>query len=100
VQAFMVSADAAFRLDHRAVIWWREAAVAQLVKGDSLYVPRAELAASDLLSIDQTQRMQARLVNFLAAHTASHLLPAAPPLPRATKSPPCHQAETPRPLMP
>ena len=42
--------------------------MAQLVKGDSLYVPRAELAASDLLSIDQTQRMQARLVNFLAAH--------------------------------
>ncbi|MGB2310527.1 MAG: disulfide oxidoreductase, partial [Candidatus Puniceispirillaceae bacterium] len=42
--------------------------VAQLVKGDSLYVPRAELAASELLSIDQTQRMQARLVNFLAAH--------------------------------
>jgi ATP-dependent RNA helicase SUPV3L1/SUV3 len=68
VQAFVASADAAFRLDDRAVIWWREAAVAQLVKGDSLYVPRAELAASDLLSIDQTQRMQARLVNFLAAH--------------------------------
>ena len=68
VQAFMASADAAFRLDDKAVIWWREAAVAQLVKGDSLYVPRAELAASDLLSIDQTQRMQARLVNFLAAH--------------------------------
>ena len=68
VQAFVASADAAFRLDDKAVIWWREAAVAQLVKGDSLYVPRAELAASDLLSIDQTQRMQARLVNFLAAH--------------------------------
>jgi ATP-dependent RNA helicase SUPV3L1/SUV3 len=68
VQAFVASADAAFRLDDKAVIWWREAAVAQLAKGDSLYVPRAELAVSDLLSIDQTQRMQARLVNFLAAH--------------------------------
>ena len=68
VQAFVASANAAFQIDDRAVIWWREAAVAQLVKGDSLYVPRAELAASDLLSIDQTQRMQARLVNFLAAH--------------------------------
>jgi ATP-dependent RNA helicase SUPV3L1/SUV3 len=68
VQAFVASADAAFRLDDKAVIWWREAAVAQLAKGDSLYVPRAELAASDLISIDQTQRMQARLVNFLAAH--------------------------------
>jgi ATP-dependent RNA helicase SUPV3L1/SUV3 len=68
VQAFVASADAAFRLDDKAVIWWREAAVAQLAKGDSLYAPRAELAASDLISIDQTQRMQARLVNFLAAH--------------------------------
>ncbi|MDB4852851.1 helicase-related protein [Alphaproteobacteria bacterium] len=68
VQAFVASADAAFQLDDRAVIWWRETAVAQLVKGDSLYVPRAELATSDLLSIDQTQRMQARLVNCLAAH--------------------------------
>ena len=68
VQAFVASADAAFQLDDNAMIWWREAAVAQLVKGDSLYAPRAELAASDLLLIDQTQRMQARLVNFLAAH--------------------------------
>jgi hypothetical protein len=50
------------------VFEWREAVVARLVKGDSLYVPRPELEASDLLSIDQTQRMQARLVTFLVAH--------------------------------
>jgi ATP-dependent RNA helicase SUPV3L1/SUV3 len=68
VQAFVASADAAFQIDEKGGVWWREAAVAQLVKGDSLYMPRADLASSDLLSIDQTQRMQARLVHFLTAH--------------------------------
>ena len=68
VQAFVASLDAAFQIDERGVVWWREAAVTQLVKGDSLYMPRADLTGSDLLSIDQTQRMQARLANFLVAH--------------------------------
>ena len=68
VQAFVASADAAFQIDEKGGVWWREAAVAQLVKGDSLYMPRADLTSSDLLSIDQTQRMQARLVHFLTAH--------------------------------
>ena len=73
VQAFVASADAAFQIDDKAVVWWRQAAVARLVKGDSLYMPRADLASSDLLSIDQTQRMQARLTNFLAAHITAVL---------------------------
>ena len=73
VQAFVASLDAAFQIDERGVVWWREAAVAQLVKGDSLYMPRADLASSDLLSIDQTQRMQARLASFLAAHITAVL---------------------------
>ena len=73
VQAFVASADAAFQIDEKGVVWWREAAVAQLVKGDSLYMPRADLASSDLLSIDQTQRMQARLASFLAAHITAVL---------------------------
>ena len=68
VQAFVASADAAFQIDEKGGVWWREAAVAQLVKGDSLYMPRADLTSSDLLSIDQTQRMQARLFHFLTAH--------------------------------
>ena len=68
VRAFVASADAAFQIDEKGVVWWREATVAQLVKGDSLYMPRADLASSDLLSIDQTQRMQTRLANFLVAH--------------------------------
>ena len=68
VQAFVASADAAFQIDEKGVVWWREAAVAQLVKGESLYMPRVDLASSELLSIDQTQRMQARLVHFLTEH--------------------------------
>jgi ATP-dependent RNA helicase SUPV3L1/SUV3 len=68
VQAFVGSADAAFQIDEKGVVLWREATIAQLVKGESLYLPRANLASSDLLSIDQTQRMQARLSNFLTAH--------------------------------
>ena len=73
VQAFVASADAAFQIDEKGVVLWREATIAQLVKGESLYLPRANLASSDLLSIDQTQRMQARLSNFLTTHIKSVL---------------------------
>ena len=68
VRAFVASADPAFRLGLDTVIKWREANIARLVKGDSLYTPRAELVTSDLLSIDQVQRMNKRLVAFVAAH--------------------------------
>ena len=68
VRAFVASADPAFRLGADGVVKWRVAEVARLVKGDGLYVPRPELVSSDLLSIDQTQRMAQRLVSFSAAH--------------------------------
>ena len=67
VRAFTASADPAFRLGADGVINWREAEVAKLVKGDGLYVPRPELVPSDLLSIDQCQRMNERLVGFITA---------------------------------
>ena len=73
VRAFVASADPAFRLGLDGVIKWREARVARLVKGDSLYTPRAELVTSDLLSIDQTQRMNKRLVVFIATHVETIL---------------------------
>ena len=73
VRAFVASADPAFRLGADGVVKWREAEVARLVKGDSLYVPRPELVSSDLLSIDQTQRMAQRLVSFTAAHVETIL---------------------------
>ena len=68
VRAFAASATPAFKLDENGVISWREAEVARLVKGDTLYAPRPELIPSDLLSIDQTQRMTGRLSEFVAEH--------------------------------
>ncbi|MDC1051242.1 helicase-related protein [bacterium] len=73
VRAFVASADPAFRLGADGVVKWREAEVARLVKGDGLYVPRPELVSSDLLSIDQIQRMAQRLVSFTAAHVETIL---------------------------
>ena len=68
VRAFAASATAAFKLDAAGQITWREAPVARLVKGDGVYAPRPDLIGSDLLSIDQTQRLNARLSEFVAEH--------------------------------
>jgi len=68
VRAFTASATAAFKLDEAGRISWRDAIVARLVKGDGLYAPRPDLIASELLSIDQTQRLNARLSEFVAEH--------------------------------
>jgi ATP-dependent RNA helicase SUPV3L1/SUV3 len=68
VRAFAASATPAFKLDAGGVISWRESRVARLVKGDGLYAPRPELFDSDLLSIDQEQRLAARLNDFVAEH--------------------------------
>ena len=73
VRAFVASADPAFRLSPGGVICWREAEVAHLVKGDGLYAPRADLISSDLLSIDQSQRMAERLSSFIGAHVGEVL---------------------------
>jgi ATP-dependent RNA helicase SUPV3L1/SUV3 len=89
VRAFMASADPAFRLGGDGAIRWREAEVGRLVKGDGLYAPRPELVNSDLVSIDQSQRMLDRLMAFTSAHVAEvlgrllalespNLLPTAP----------------------
>ena len=73
VRAFVASADPAFRLSPKGVICWREVEVARLVKGDGLYAPRADLISSDLLSIDQSQRMAERLSSFIGAHVGEVL---------------------------
>ena len=73
VRAFAASATPAFQLDEAGVISWREARVARLVKGDGLYAPRPEVIDSDLLSIDQTQRLHARLNDFVAEHVSDVL---------------------------
>ena len=68
VRAFVASATAAFKLNETGQISWRDSPVARLVRGDGIYAPRPELIASELLSIDQTQRMNTRLSEFVAAH--------------------------------
>jgi len=73
VRAFAASAAPAFKLDETGTITWREAKVARLVRGDGPYAPRPELFASDLLSIDQTQRLNARLSDFVAEHVGDVL---------------------------
>ncbi len=73
VRAFAASAALAFRLDHTGVVSWREAKVARLVRGDSLFAPRPEIIDSDLLSIDQTQRLLVRLNDFVAEHVGDVL---------------------------
>ena len=73
MRAFVASADPAFRLGVDGAIKWREATIARLVKGDSLYAPRAELVSSDLLSIDQTQRMNKRLLTFITTNIETTL---------------------------
>ena len=100
VRAFAASATAAFKLDHEGQIRWRDAPVARLVKGDGLYAPRPDLIASDLLSIDQTQRLNGRLSEFVAEHVREVLgrlvvleTPETAPLPE-------RRAPRPRPASP
>ena len=99
VRAFAASSTPAFRLDEAGVISWREAMVARLVKGDGLYAPRPEVIDSDLLSIDQTQRLYARLNDFVAEHVRdvlSRLLalesPEAIEMPASSKTTPGNAA--------
>ena len=68
VRAFAASATPAFRLDDQGQISWRDSVVARLVRGDGLYAPRPDLVSSDLLSIDQAQRLNVRLSEFIAEH--------------------------------
>ncbi|MEK9620923.1 MAG: helicase-related protein [Alphaproteobacteria bacterium] len=99
VRAFTASASPAFRLDEGGVISWRESKVARLVRGDGLYAPRAELVDSDLLSIDQAQRLNERLSKFVGEHVRDVLgrlmaLEAPQPLAPAAARPASTPAES------
>ena len=64
VKALVASADPAFKLDGKGQIFWRESCVGKLIKGDSLYQPRADVRSSDLLEGDQLKSVQDRLNAF------------------------------------
>ena len=75
-KALVASADQAFKPDAAGRIFWRESVVGQLVKGDGLYHPRAEVRASDLLEGDQLKSVQDRL-NAFAQNWPREILAAA-----------------------
>jgi len=66
VRALAASADTAFHLDASGRIFWREAHIGNLIKGDQLYQPRAEVRSSTMLEGDQLKTVQDRLNAFAA----------------------------------
>ena len=66
-RALVASADEAFKPDQQGQIYWREAVVGQLVKGDHLYQPKCEARSSDLLEGDTLKSVQDRLNAFAAS---------------------------------
>ena len=61
VKAVIASAEGAFKLDEKAGINWRDTNIARLVRSEQLYTPRVEVFDSELLSIDQKQRIKEKL---------------------------------------
>jgi ATP-dependent RNA helicase SUPV3L1/SUV3 len=68
VKALVASADPAFVVAPSGVITWREAEIATMIKGESLYQPRAEIRPSALLEGTQLKSVQDRLNTFAAAY--------------------------------
>lgn len=75
VAALTISADPAFKLTDKGRIIWRDADIGRLVRTDSLYAPRVEVADSDLLNADQKARMTDRLAQFITDHINTVLAP-------------------------
>ncbi|MGU9961490.1 MAG: hypothetical protein ACNYPF_00535 [Candidatus Puniceispirillales bacterium WSBS_2018_MAG_OTU23] len=64
VKAVVASADAAFKLDAKGQVFWRDQLIGKLIKGDTLYQPKAEIRNSNLLEGDQLKTVQDRLSRF------------------------------------
>ena len=75
VAALTISADPAFRLTDEAGHYLAGCLCGRLVRTDSLYAPRVEVADSDLLSTDQKARMADRLAQFITDHINTVLAP-------------------------
>ncbi len=67
--------DGAFRLDWAGVLRWREAPVAGLTKGSSLWAPEIRVDANEFLDKGQEARLAARLAPWLKAHLRNRLAP-------------------------
>ena len=73
VKALVSSLDDAFKVGARGEVFWREAEIGRLVKGDSLHLPRAEVHLSDLLEGDNLKKVQKRLSDFASSIAAGRL---------------------------
>ncbi len=67
--------DGAFRLDLAGVLRWREAPVARLTKGPTLWAPEIRVDANEFLDQAQEARLAARLAPWLRAFLRNRLAP-------------------------
>ncbi|MBL6782431.1 MAG: disulfide oxidoreductase [Alphaproteobacteria bacterium] len=66
VQAVVASADAAFHLNSKGQIIWRESVIGTLSKGNSIDQPKADAKPSQMLEGDQLKLVSDRLTRFAA----------------------------------
>lgn len=65
--------DGAFRLDEDGGLLWREAQVARLAKGETLWAPQISVDANEFLDAAQRDRIGQRLAPWLKAHLKNRL---------------------------
>ena len=65
--------DGAFRMDAHGCLYWREAEVATLAKGQSVLAPRLQPLDSDLLDGPGRERLRQRLDAWLGRHLKNRL---------------------------
>jgi ATP-dependent RNA helicase SUPV3L1/SUV3 len=77
VREIVAEPDSAFRLDERARIVWRGAALAELVAGRAALKPDIAVPAADGLSEADRMMLRRRLEGWIAAHIVACLGPLA-----------------------
>lgn len=73
VSALVISASAAFKVDEKGVISWRDAEIAKMRGSEQRYQPHVQLTDSDLLTDEQKTRIAERLSLFVTEHVQTVL---------------------------
>lgn len=69
------SADAAFAIDPAGTLLWRGAAVGRLAAGDTLLMPRIEVASGNFLDGEPREQVRRRLAAFVKGEIERRLAP-------------------------